>query len=481
MPTRKANRTSMRSKKRAKKAHKARTRIVFIVTVLVVLFLIFKGHLNKLDGKDKIAKGIHVCGVDLSGKTKKQAEKKLDKELAKCETVIASFKVEKVETNISLKKLGISYKNSIKNLVNEAYDYGKTGTAIGRYLRLKKAIKNGINLGDGYTVDNKKTNNILGKKLPKFKNGTVNAKIDTSKETPKVIEGKEGIVVDKKATIKKINNLLGSDWNKKQISVEVVSKKGKPEITKAMIKKATDVLGTYTTYYNAGSSSATNIETAAKHIDGTVVLPEEEVSADSLMAPYTKEEGYADAPSYAGNKIVSSMGGGICQDSTTLYNALLLAEIEITQRHAHSMMIAYVEPGFDAAIADDVMDLKFKNNTGYPIYIDVKCGNGELTYTIYGKEYRNSNRDIKYVSESENNETGEKEKSKKKTVTYNLYKITYENGVEISKTFFNSSTYRLDQEGSEGSNGENTAFNSEQMAESNTSNPEQTTENNDSN
>ena len=99
-------------------------------------------------------------------------------------------------------------------------------------------------------------------------------------------------------------------------------------------------------------------------------------------------------------KVVQSSGGGICQVSTTLYNAVILAELEVTQRQPHSMLVDYVKPSMDAAIAGDYKDLKFKNNTETPIYIEGYISGGNLTFTIYGKETRNANRSIEFVSET---------------------------------------------------------------------------------
>lgn len=94
-----------------------------------------------------------------------------------------------------------------------------------------------------------------------------------------------------------------------------------------------DVLGAFTTYYGESDDGRTmNVESGANYIGGTLVRPGKEVSADGLMAPYTEENGYAMAASYENNEVVESMGGEICQVSTTLYNALLMAELEITER-----------------------------------------------------------------------------------------------------------------------------------------------------
>ena len=93
------------------------------------------------------------------------------------------------------------------------------------------------------------------------------------------------------------------------------------------------------------------------------------------------------AGSYISGKVVDSIGGGICQVSTTLYNAALLAELEITERHTHSMTVSYVDLSADAAIAESAgKDFRFVNNTDYPIYIEGIIKNKQITFNIYGKE-----------------------------------------------------------------------------------------------
>lgn len=184
-------------------------------------------------------------------------------------------------------------------------------------------------------------------------------------------------------------------------------------------------------------------------------MPGEEYSANAAMEPYTTENGFTEAGSYESGKVVQSMGGGICQVSTTLYNAVILAELEVTQRQPHSMLVDYVKPSMDAAIAGDYKDLKFKNNTETPIYIEGYISGGNLTFTIYGKETRNANRSIEFVSETLSTtpagkkfvESGDslgmmtKSGSGHTGKTARLWKVVYENGQEVSRDIFNNSTY----------------------------------------
>lgn len=231
----------------------------------------------------------------------------------------------------------------------------------------------------------------------------------------------------------------------------------KPEIQASDLKELSDVLGTFQTYYgDDGSSKAINVEAGANHIGGHLVKPGEEFSANTAMEPYTEENGYTEGGSYENGQVVQTMGGGICQVSTTLYNALLLAEVEITERMPHSMLIDYVEPSMDAAIADDVKDLKFKNNYKTPIYIESVLSDGYLTFNIYGKETRDKNRTIEYVSETLDTEEAEGTRfvetdeyvgyyevisGAREGLSAQLWKVVYENGEEVSRDVVNTSHY----------------------------------------
>lgn len=142
--------------------------------------------------------------------------------------------------------------------------------------------------------------------------------------------------------------------------------------------------------------------------------------------------------------------------STTLYQALLYAELDIVERHQHSMLVSYAEPSMDAAIADDVMDLVFKNNQEYPVYIEAIVGGGSLTFNIYGKETRDPNRTVTYVSETLSSEqaTGTNYVASDDPIGYinyvsaahpkisaQLWKVVTENGTEVSREVVNHSEY----------------------------------------
>ena len=135
-------------------------------------------------------------------------------------------------------------------------------------------------------------------------------------------------------------------------------------------------------------------------IDGSVIYPGETFSVYEAVSPFDAENGYELAGSYENGTTVQTYGGGICQVSTTLYNAVIRSELEIVERYNHSMLVAYVDPSADAAISGTAKDLKFKNNLDEPVYVESYVSGSTLTATIYGHETRPSNRTIAFESET---------------------------------------------------------------------------------
>ena len=144
-------------------------------------------------------------------------------------------------------------------------------------------------------------------------------------------------------------------------------------------------LGTYNTKYDVRNSNrVNNVELATKKINGTIILPGETFSYNQTVGKRTIESGFKEAGAYAGGKIVQEVGGGICQVSSTLYNAVLYANLEVKERYNHYFESSYVDAGRDATVSWGTVDFKFKNNKKYPIKISAVAKNGVETVSIYG-------------------------------------------------------------------------------------------------
>ena len=144
-------------------------------------------------------------------------------------------------------------------------------------------------------------------------------------------------------------------------------------------------LATYTTNYDASNVNRNNnLVLASEKLNGTIVKPGEEFSYNKTIGERTIASGFKEAKAYAGGKVVLDVGGGICQLSSTLYNAALLTNLDITERHNHYFLTSYVPAGRDATVSWGSVDFKFKNNRKYPIKIESKVEDGVATVSIYG-------------------------------------------------------------------------------------------------
>ena len=146
-----------------------------------------------------------------------------------------------------------------------------------------------------------------------------------------------------------------------------------------------DTLASCSTSLNEGNVPRTNnVRLAAASINGTILNPGDEFSYNDVVGERTTDRGYQSAGAYSGNQIIDEVGGGVCQPSSTLYMAVLRADLEVTQRVNHSFTVAYTPLGEDATVSWGGPDFCFKNNTNYPVKILAEQSNGQLTMTIVG-------------------------------------------------------------------------------------------------
>ena len=141
-------------------------------------------------------------------------------------------------------------------------------------------------------------------------------------------------------------------------------------------------IGSYSTAYSSGTSRASNIALAVSRINGVVIQPGESFSFSQTILPRTVANGYVEAPTIVNKKYVPGIGGGICQVSSTLYAAMLNAGLPATERHPHSLKVAYIPEGMDATISGNTLDLRFTNTFAEPIQIQATADQGTLTVSL---------------------------------------------------------------------------------------------------
>ena len=146
-----------------------------------------------------------------------------------------------------------------------------------------------------------------------------------------------------------------------------------------------DVLSTFSTNYaTSNRDRTTNLRLAAEKISGTVIMPGETFSYNKVVGKRTVEAGYKEAAIFSNGEVTDGLGGGICQISSTLYDSVLFANLEIVERRNHMFIPSYVDGGWDATVVWGSTDFKFKNNRNYPIKIELTVSNGVARATIYG-------------------------------------------------------------------------------------------------
>ena len=167
---------------------------------------------------------------------------------------------------------------------------------------------------------------------------------------------------------------------------ETVQAAESTQTTHHQTKETWSTIASFETKYNPDlKNRTTNIKVAADIINGITLNPGDTFSFNDTIGFCTTKKGYKKAKIFLDGKEVDGMGGGICQLSSTMYNAALKANIEVVERHAHGKRVYYVEEGKDATIAYPDLDLKLKNTTSTPIQFSTKMENGTLTFSISKK------------------------------------------------------------------------------------------------
>lgn len=427
-------------------------------TLLAIMVLMF-GMTVQAKGNDTIKTGIFAGDIDLSGKTASEATAAIEayvEELKPVEITLLAANDKEVKTTAG--DLGITWANP--ELVTEAMELGSHGNIIQRYKVLKDLEHENYTFDIELDFDIEAINNILTEKCTKYDQKAINVSLKRENGTFTVVEGQTGYLLDVETSIDLIYDYLTGEWNHQACRIPLDIAVDEPIGSAEELAVVTDVLGSFTTSYKtSGSARSANVENGCRLINGITLYPGEVFSTYEAVSPFSEKNGYYMAGSYLNGKVVDSLGGGICQVSTTLYNAVLKAELEVTERHNHSMIVSYVDPSADAAIAESSgKDFCFSNNTEYPIYIEGYVKDKQITFNIYGKETRDAGRKVRYESEvlevinppadqiyvdasqpigyivTESAHIGYKAK---------LWKIVTENGVEVSREQVNSSSYKM--------------------------------------
>lgn len=351
-------------------------------------------------------------------------------------------------------ELGVGIEN--KDFILEEAEKYTSGNMIERFAKCSELESNPESIALNIVFNDDIISAFFERANGNNPNAPVNAAIRRVNGVFEITKEQDGYAIDKDSTVAKMKEAVLKDGEE---TIQADMTKQAASIKADDLKDIKDVLGSFTTNYSSSSSDrATNIAVGTSKIDGALLMPGETLSGYARMQPFTTKNGYKMAKAYQDGLVIDSVGGGACQIATTLYNAALRAEIQITERQNHSMIVGYVQPSGDAAIAGDYKDIKVTNNRSTPIYVEGVTSGRNVTFTIWGKEDRPANRTVEFVSEviketpkgrTYRNDPSRpegylrKESDGHKGRVSKLWKVVSENGVEVSRELISSDTYRM--------------------------------------
>jgi vancomycin resistance protein YoaR len=372
----------------AESPRRSRGFVLGLSTALVALGAVGAGavvnYSRSLPRTDSIAPGVRIGEADVSGLSRGDAEEKARvwarERLARA-VVLTAPKSEK-KWAITLGELGGRF--DLEPAVNAAWQLGKDDNFFERLYHGKR--ERNITLNPEFKLNPAKLDTYLGRVAKAVRKPAQNAraKMESGGGLSLVKKEEKGIELDVEATkAALLSGGMGSLISGK--TTTIIVKEELPKVTAEDLGKMGTLMGSYTTDYS-GSPRArkTNVALATTKINGTLLGPGEVFSYNDIVGPRESELGWKMAHQYQDGLVVDGVGGGVCQTSTTLYNAVIRADLKIVDRSNHSMPVRYVSVGCDAAVVYGAVDFKFQNSTDGPIFIGGKADGDSLTYRIYG-------------------------------------------------------------------------------------------------
>ena len=506
------------SKRERVKREKKRNGWIIAGMIAAVLLVFFFGA-GILLPNDRIASGISVDGIDLGNKTEEEAKAVLENASFSVRSISITsggqtLEIQPEEISLGIdpvmtakKAFGIGKsKNWISNSVT-AYKLLFGGEKLHFVPTVDEKQLSGILYAFGTTINGEYTEYQIEKKDQSVRliPGIPGQNPDTKKAASEILVSVEnGIYQNIPVTLDKINppevseeeirqkvnaeaqdasyeyqgnevsirehvvgmEITDSEFSKKvsefnrasEVSIEVktVAPKVTTETLRAKLFNTT--LASYaTTYSTKAANRASNVALAASRINGTVIPPGETFSYNQTIGDTTLKNGYKVASIYENGKTSEGVGGGICQVSTTLYSAVLYADLKVVERRNHSLTVAYAPKGQDATVSYGAIDFRFQNNMNYPVKVVASTGGGKVTVSIVGTK-RDVERTVKIThavvqtTEPTTKETPDPnlpEGTKKVTsagragYVVDTYKTVIENGQEISSGKITRSTYKM--------------------------------------
>ncbi|RKO66696.1 VanW family protein [Desulfofundulus salinus] len=360
-----------------------RTYLVIVGFITGIFLAVGAVGATSVYGREQVVPGVRVAGIDLSGMDREACRRVLASLEEKLNTTPVVFHYRDRTWTFSPPEIGLRL--DTQAILTGALQAGRDAQWWLQWYRQWKIKKEGYELPLMVVLSrqkfNQKLNALAGEIATPPRDAAFRVLPDDRIE---IVPGHDGMKVDEERAYRDLLSAL-SAGKKPEIQLNMVHVKPQTTTEEVQAMGLKGLLSSYTTSFDASyTDRAYNIRVAAAALDGLLVPPGQEVSFNKVVGPRSSEAGYKNAKVIVNNQLVDGLGGGVCQVSSTLYNAVLLANLEVLERTNHSLPVPYVPVGRDATVVYGAIDFRFRNNTESYIYIRSAVNGGRLTFKIYG-------------------------------------------------------------------------------------------------
>lgn len=409
-------------------------RNIYISTAIVIAIVgIFIGVMYSQINGDKISKNTYINEIDVSGMTKIEAIKELEKKYT-----IGNIKLSYSSDTWDISPKDISLKYNLEDTVEKAYKFNK-GKSFGG--NLINTIKSNFGKVNNLEVSTEYNEEKLKDKIENIAKEidveVKDASISIGGSNINITEDQSGLKVNVGDSVSEFKNKV----SKGNLNPEIIVAKVEAKIKKEELESIDTVLGSHSTKFDGGTTGRnTNIRLAAERTSNVLLMPGESFSYNDHTGLRTIANGYKNAPVIVQGVVQEGVGGGVCQVSTTLYNATLYAGLEYVNLKNHSIPSSYAEKGRDATVADGSIDFVFKNNLSYPIYVNNYVSGNTVTCQIYGSS--KDKQKIEIVTSTDGVSAAPTKKVDDPTLPHGQEKV-----LEKGRDGYTVSTYRVYKDG----------------------------------
>ena len=434
----------------------------------VAVYKQYRSYMNR----DVIYPGVFVDGVHVGDMTIEEAQQALSGETT---DLSAAFSVTVAigDKTWTLDPSNVPVQRDLGNVLQKAYAIGRTNTTeiqttmqtpFRQRANTAAALRtSGVNLTTSASYDHEAVKNIVAEIAAYVTRDPIDAQIqsfDYNTRTFTFTDSQPGVTLDQDVLYQRITAAL--DRWEKGATVTADPIITQPSVTTEQMKQSFNLIAAYTTQTTRDSNRNTNISLACQAINGTALMPGETFSFNKTTGQRTTEKGYKSAGAIAAGQSIEEVGGGICQVSSTLFNAVARANLEIVSRSPHAWPSTYVNIGEDATVNWPNLDFQFKNNTSSPVFIITYYKDRKMSAEIWGLSLGDGvsidlessvvrtmdpPSEAKYVYNAELVYGDSKTTVKARTgYVVETYKVWYKNGVETGRELLHTSTYKAYQQ-----------------------------------